>query len=298
MMKLVSLASFLSMAGAFRVGKGRKGRKGGRKGKGASKQGALRADACGMKGAPGNASMSIVRGDDADECEWRWQVGLHKSADNLRSPFCGGMLITPEWVLTAAHCMVYRSFAVVAGDWKTNAASGNEQVRMAAKSIKHPDYDDLLVTNNDFALVKLDRPMELNGCVGTVCLPEQGADVAPGSACWISGWGTLETGGSSPTTLQEVELEVLSNEDCQTKTGYYSWQITPESLCAQGFNKGGVADACQGDSGGPLVCEADGKWTIYGATSWGNGCASKRYPGVWARVHEALGWIDETMSKN
>lgn len=254
-------------------------------------------DECGMKGVSSqNASISIVNGDPADECEWRWQVGLHRSSDNIGSPFCGGMLIDPEWVLTAAHCMVYRNFAVVAGDYNTRQRSGKEQIRNVVRAIKHPDYDDFMVTNFDFALVKLSAPMEMGDCVGTVCLPE--TDIAPGSSCWISGWGTLEAGGSAPVVLQEAEVTVLSNDDCGKNTGYYSWQITPESLCAAGQNRGKVSDACQGDSGGPLVCETDGKWAIYGATSWGNGCAQARYPGVWARVHKVRGWIEETMSSN
>merc|ERR1719412_1098668 len=134
----------------------------------------------------------------------------------------------------------------------------------------------------------------MNDCVGTVCLPSQ--DVAPGSSCWITGWGRLQSGGKHPRILQEAQVSVLSNQECKN-TGYRSSQITDSMLCAQGKNRNGqITDACQGDSGGPLVCESSGTWTVFGATSWGRGCAGENYPGVWARVHEALDWIGETMA--
>merc|ERR1711933_637592 len=103
----------------------------------------------------------------------------------------------------------------------------------------------------------------------------------------------------APAILQEAKVNVLSNEQCK-ETGYRASQITDSMLCAQGKDPktGAIRDACQGDSGGPLVCESDGAWTVYGATSWGRGCAGKDYPGIWARVHEALGWIDETLEAN
>merc|ERR1719454_718764 len=133
----------------------------------------------------------------------------------------------------------------------------------------------------------------MNGCVGTVCLPGAN-DVAPGSTCWITGWGTLSSGGSSPNVLQEAAVQVLSNQECKD-TGYSSSQITDSMLCAQGRNSnGGITDACQGDSGGPLVCQQGGQFVIQGATSWGYGCAGATAPGVWARVWNQLDWIQST----
>merc|ERR1712066_1042874 len=139
----------------------------------------------------------------------------------------------------------------------------------------------------------LESPMNMNGCVGTVCLPSR--DVRPGSTCWITGWGTLSEDGRSPNRLQEAQVQVLSLQDCRN-SGYPSREITNDMLCAQGrTSSGAVIDACQGDSGGPLVCESSGTWTVYGATSWGNGCARARYPGVWARVAHFTDWIEVSM---
>jgi len=247
---------------------------------------------CGAKGL----STQIVNGEDADQCEWKWQVGLTRSSGN-GLPFCGGMLVSDEWVLTAAHCCSRPDFWVVAGDWKPKQASSKKQKVRAAVVVGHPDYNSRS-SEWDFAMVKLASPMNMNGCVGTVCLPSEDDAIKPGSTCWITGWGTLQSGGSQPDVLQEAKVKIISGRDCVNKFDYTASQIDDESMiCAQGKNAAGnITDACQGDSGGPLVCEQGGSWYVHGATSWGFGCAGRTYPGIWARVTAARSWIDAVMS--
>jgi len=199
-------------------------------------------------------------------------------------------------VLTAAHCLAGESrINVIAGEYDTQATSGNEQERWSSKIVSHPDYNSR-TTSYDYGLVKLESPVSFGSCVGAVNLPS--GDVVSGESCWITGWGTLSSGGSSPRVLQEAQVTVLSNTECTRDYGYSSSDIDESMLCAQGrTSSGAITDACQGDSGGPLVCKSGGQWVIHGATSWGYGCAGATYPGVWARVYKELDWIEFVMSE-
>jgi len=254
--------------------------------------------ACGAKGgisARNGTGIAIVNGEEASECEWKWQVGFNKKKGG--TPYCGGTLIDAEWVFTAGHCGSKAGFNVDAGNHDTRNPSGQLQSREAIKVIVHPKYNPS-TTNYDFALVKVDRPFDMTSCVGTACLPSgSDDDVKGGSTCWITGWGTLRSGGYQPNILQEGEVTTLTNRQCK-KTSYEKSDITKMMLCAQGKSNGKIVDACQGDSGGPLVCQSGDSWTLYGATSWGMGCAGKKYPGIWSRVAKVTDWVDDVMAAN
>ena len=129
--------------------------------------------------------------------------------------------------------------------------------------------------------------------VNLACLPHKVDAPVDGQKCWITGWGRLAAGGSSPEYLQQVSVPVASRERCDKA---YPNKIHDSMICA-GLDQGGI-DSCQGDSGGPMVCEKGGKFYLQGATSWGYGCAEAGKFGVYAKVKYLLPWLISVMSNN
>jgi len=238
------------------------------------------ASSCGQRsGSPdpmtSDVNISIVNGRPAPECSWPWQIHLGG---------CGGTLIAPDWVLSAAHCGSPRTAYAGLHD-RYNTGAG--QSRSIVGNYKHPSYGSPRGNSNDIMLLKLSSPFSLGSCVNTACLPSSAPAV--GKSCWITGWGTLSSGGSQPRILQEASVDIKSQSVCNSAYG-----ATADMVCAAGRNNGRPTDACQGDSGGPLVCEEGGRWYVHGATSFGRGCADPNYPGVWSRSAYNQQWITDT----
>merc|ERR1712183_366659 len=172
------------------------------------------------------------------------------------------------------------------------------QVRMAiTEIINHPDYDSNSV-DRDFALLRMANPIDwaANPNIRPACLPEYTAGDYDQWMSTVTGWGTTSSGGPTSNVLLEVDVQAISNSDCNAPYG----GITDNMLCAQDASGNGGSDACQGDSGGPLVsCGADGNcgttpgqnYELIGVVSFGIGCAEKDFPGVYARTTAALDWI-------
>jgi len=161
----------------------------------------------------------------------------------------------------------------------------------------HPDYNSNTV-DQDFALLRMANPIDWasNPNIRPACLPEYTAGDYDQWMSTVTGWGTTSSGGSTSSTLLEVDVQVISNSQCNAAYG----GITNNMLCAQDASGNGGSDACQGDSGGPLVsCGEDGNcgttpgqnYDLIGVVSFGIGCAEKDYPGVYARTTAALDWI-------
>ena len=162
------------------------------------------------------------------------------------------------------------------------------------KIIMHESYHSPVSLAHDIALLKLKTPASLVQGVGLVCLPDLSNALVPDKRCYITGWGTLASGGSQPDYLQEASVPIVSDVKC--KSSYGSNKIHESMICA-GLDAGGV-DACQGDSGGPMVCEFNGKWYLEGATSWGYGCAAPNYYGIYAKVRYLKNWVVDKMNSN
>lgn len=242
----------------------------------------------------------VVGGENSNREEWVWQIAMYKNDEFS----CGGTLIAPQYVLTAAHCLndgfqdVDKSVIdIVLGDHTRNEKDKGEQKFKVERFWVHSEYGDInkLNMNADIALIKLDRPATLTKQVGIACLPEANRDVDLNASCYISGWGKMNADGTTVNVLQDAKLPIVSNEVCgKHNTDYRGKSMINENmLCAGSVTKN--IGGCNGDSGGPFVCKNKrGQWVVEGAVSWGSSqCDSRLMYTVFARVSKYLDWIKD-----
>ncbi|XP_029375353.1 transmembrane protease serine 2 [Echeneis naucrates] len=244
----------------------------------------LKCIACGQ--SPNAPSTRIVGGTEAVNGAWPWQVSLQIQGQH----FCGGSIISPYWILSAAHCFQEYSrpylWTVYSGDVsliKMGFGSG----KTVEKIISHANYDPD-TKDNDIALLKLNTPLSFTGTVKPVCLPNFGMELYANHQAWITGWGALRSSGPAPDKLNQAQVTIYSREICN-RQDVLGGHVTETMICA-GKLQGGV-DSCQGDSGGPLVVRERGVWWLVGDTSWGIGCALMNRPGVYGNVIYFTEWI-------
>ncbi|XP_058450140.1 trypsin-like [Malaya genurostris] len=235
-------------------------------------------------GGLGSTNSRIVGGNYSEIGAYPWVASVF-----YKGLFtCGGSLINDRYILTAAHCVVRAKpsdFEVFLRR-PSIVSTNSEMIQRNVATIKLNRYQGLR-NNNDVALLGLREPVTIGPDLMPICLPE-GTSSYQGEMATIIGWGTTANGSLSDM-LQQLTVPVLSNQECK-RTGYFRFQITSRMLCA-GFLEGG-RDSCQGDSGGPLqlMSSSTGRYEIIGVVSWGNECAQRNYPGVYARVTKFVSW--------
>eukprot|EP00804_Cyclotella_cryptica_P012085 CCRYP_004505-RA/>CCRYP_004505-RA protein AED:0.12 eAED:0.12 QI:0/0/0/1/1/1/2/0/434 len=232
-----------------------------------------------------NDNSRIIGGRETTKGRYTYAVSLQDDVGSI----CGGSLIAPDVVLSAAHCQGVVSHVVIG---RHDLDETNGDVVTVDREISHPAYD-ADSTNNDFLLLFLDRPTTAN------------VEIVD-SAVTVMGWGDTTADDTIATSdvLRFVEVNVMSNADCDASKGTidgfndsYNGRITDQMMCAKDIHQ----DSCQGDSGGPLVIlgdEADGgSDVLVGVVSWGIGCANANFPGVYARVSAQYDWIRNEVCK-
>ena len=251
----------------------------------------------------------------ASIAEYPWQVGVAAdseffSGSGLDRQFCGGTLVAPTVVISAAHCFIAATPVELAcpqvyavGVFTENpdcisAITGRTTLSSSAgQEIEVADYH--FFTDGgvprfspqhmrwDVVVIELSQPSASQGVL--IAGESETATWAPGRDAVVTGWGHTSEGGSRSDGLLAALIRTLANSDC----GRYGSPASnggfhPDVMLCAGRTEGGT-DTCQGDSGGPLVVpvsEAGGEpsWRLAGVTSWGNGCARAGFPGVYARI--------------
>ncbi|KAF0028685.1 hypothetical protein F2P81_017790 [Scophthalmus maximus] len=236
------------------------------------------------------AESRIIGGQEAWAHSWPWQVSLCFAS----MPACGGAIVAPQWILTAAHCFTRFNRAslwkVVAGKHDLdNPDEPGQQSTGVSLIISHHGYN-ARTKENDVALLKLHKPLVFTGSVRPINIWMSPLPLF--QLCSVTGWGSTRENGPRVNRLQEVNVTLLPREVCNQ---YYSGRIRASMFCA-GRDQGGV-DACQGDSGGPLSCFTGSRFELAGLISWGVGCGRARRPGVYTKLQQHTGWLYQHMDE-
>ncbi|CAM4726801.1 unnamed protein product [Leuciscus chuanchicus] len=243
-----------------------------------------------------NRITKIIGGSRSSVESQPWMAAIFKGDGFI----CGGTLIAPCWVLTAAHCFPAgkdtqkKKYSVILGKNAINETNSVKEQRFTvSKLVVHEDYDYTTENyNHDIALLKIvgsdGQCAAKTNSVRTACLPPFQQMLPAGFYCDIAGYGRHQKGGFEYSRiLKKAQVKLISQNECQN---YYSKdEVNGNMLCATG--RDWEEDACQGDSGGPLVCEINHTMFLFGIISWGKECAEKSKPGVYTKVSNYNHWI-------
>jgi len=231
-----------------------------------------------LGGGAAAADPRVVGGSRVSIDDHPWVVYLTDAQGNQ---FCGGTLVAPAKVLTAAHCatgLAPKTARVVVG--REDKRDSSQGVAVPVVEVwTHPEFVSA-DRGYDVAVLTLKRAVSAS----PLELAEGEGLYEPGTWALALGWGRTSEQGATSRYLMGVELPVVSDESCAESYP----QFRSEHMVCAGVPEGGV-DTCQGDSGGPLV--ADGR--LIGVTSWGEGCARENRPGVYSRITAYRAELDE-----
>nr|AHZ01187.1 serine protease [Arenicola cristata] len=239
----------------------------------------------------------IIGGEDVDPPgKYPWQVSLTL----LGQHNCGGSLITPQHVLTAAHCV--EGFGALTrirvGQHDRSGNMGDPRIHDPDSWVIHEEWGGINSGAdgypNDIAIIKLSEPVDMtNEYVDIIPLAEGAEEDYEGRTCVITGWGLTED-LVIPDILQEAPVQVHTQEFCREWwEGDAGGTVLDSHVCV---SEPGERGACSGDSGGPLMCETENGWELLGITSWGHSLCNTNYPSVYGRVPYFRQWVEDNLN--
>ncbi|XP_020374241.2 prothrombin [Rhincodon typus] len=249
----------------------------------------------------------IVHGKNAEIGSAPWQVMLFRKSP--QQMLCGGSLVSDQWIITAAHCILYppwdknfteKDILVRLGKHKrAGYEKETEKIFALDKIIVHPRYDWKTNLNRDIALLHLKKPTVFTDYISPICLPTMEVTrrlLYKQHLGRITGWGNLQesfvnTASNRPKELQYVQLPINTQQTCNLSTNI---PLTKNMFCAGHSVESGLrGDACEGDSGGPFVMKNPGnnRWYLMGIVSWGEGCDRDGKYGFYTHVFRFRRWL-------
>jgi trypsin len=247
---------------------------------------------------------AVVGGNDAAPGEYPYVA--HIVID--RAFQCTGTLVTPRYVVTAAHCSSLAPGGIAnvpigqpgqlielsIGAHETPSASlvggyvSDGEKHVAKAVFVNPGWAGLGSVSHDAAVIELDTPS--SKAPVKIASAEERSLWTAGTLATIAGFGVTESDGEQPDVLQEAQVPIVADAEAAEAYPYLVEGVDPvfggfesATQVAAGFPQGGV-DTCQGDSGGPLLVPAGSEMRLVGDTSYGAGCAEPGFPGVYGRL--------------
>ncbi|CRK92938.1 CLUMA_CG006569, isoform A [Clunio marinus] len=219
----------------------------------------------------------IVGGSNAVAGQFPYQVSLRTPAN---FHFCGGVIISNDWAITAAHCIINRGQTAINVVVGSHLLQSGGVVHQSRSHVSHPDYDARWISN-DVGAVQTATPIVFTANVQAIAMSSGHVGVVNAI---VSGWGgTTVNGGPAPNNLQWLRTTTLTNADCRARhTTANAEFVFDHKICT--FTQAGEG-ICQGDSGGPLVANNQ----VIGTVSWNIPCARGR-PDAFDRVSYFREW--------
>ncbi|XP_071568268.1 chymotrypsin-2-like [Temnothorax nylanderi] len=227
----------------------------------------------------------IVGGRFARSGEVPYQVSLQRI--RTEEHFCGGVIISQYYILTAAHCLENVDVNTISANVGLIDLREPHAVHRIESSYIHEDYNVDGQWRNDIALVKLQSPIKYSPLVSPVILTKN-QTIPAGTEVVVSGFGRLSFQGEKTTRLYVADIEIVNQDYCRDVYRRFR-NIYDTQICANDETE--EKGSCEYDSGGPVTQGEPGLEELIGLGSWGYKCGDTTYPAVYTHVPSYFQWV-------